>query len=239
MTRFSVNIRRLALWSVLFLVGLTLLLILFRSAFLDSSSPLDVVREAPPLQKVETEDGTRYLVPESRVPQTFEERDVAAALTLLPSRIPELDSQPEAPVPDEERAGIIQGVEDFLTGWETYSPGSLRIYEQSFEGTAEPSSVTELGQRIDSEDPDGACADMGCTLGSLWVDGSPQLRILDWSGDRAYVTGYGTIQYGPIGSLDNRAGQYWTRAYGLLLRNEDGRWLVERAASENVAPLDI
>jgi hypothetical protein len=240
MTRFSINVRRLALWSVAFLVLLCLLLILFRSVFLSDSGPLDLVRQAPGLQKVETEDGVTYLVPDDRVPETFEERDGAAAFALLPSRVPELDAAPEAPVPSDQRQRILEASKDFLSRWETFSPGSLSIYRDSFASGASGSYLTDLETRIDSKDPVGVCAGEGCTLGSLWVDSNPRLKIIDWSGDRAYVTGYGTIQYGPLGSsLDNRSGQYWTRAYGLLLREESDRWFVERAASENVGVLEI
>lgn len=230
--------RRLAFVSVFFLTVVVIMLFVLRSFLLESANPLKIVQDAPDLEKQETGQEDRFLVPGERVPTSFSERENAAAFTLLPSRVPGLDVAESPPIPPGDRRRILRASRRFITTWETFTPGGVKRYSKSLNRFLASGQGDPIISRVDSRDPGEACPESSCLVGSNWAGGSPQLRIVDWTGSLAYVTGYGTVSYTENAS-SAYGGQYWNRSYALLLEKEGRAWKVSRAVAESTDQLEL
>lgn len=164
-------------------------------------------------------------------------------------------------VPQAERKSIMTSVGGFLVNWDSFLPSAqigsavdsnFAAYKNRIRPWSAPGEADTLADRRDVRSPCVAapgggcdrlvCPNAGCLVGSVYLKsgsvsyadqsgGAFTVRALD--GNRAWVTGYGKVEY-----VSNRGhpldSRVYRRAYSLLLRKVDGRWLVDKAASESI-----
>jgi hypothetical protein len=184
------------------------------------------VQEEEKEEPIVLEDGK---VPEETVPQSFSDRRDAPALALLPSRSEQKSNG--APVPSATRKQIISRAEIFIKRWDSYRPalGKSRRYENKLRPLI-ASGASDIIGRNDVSTLKDLCPEGRCSRGSR-VIGDPDLRIVDFSGTEAYLTGYGLIRIeGPTN--DDLSGLFYTQSYALLMALTSSGWLVTRAAAE-------
>lgn len=179
--------------------------------------------------------GENYSLQIADIPQTFEERRLAPAAALLPTRAGYPEASP-ASISDSERKDILLATEQFMKEWETFRPGDLESgkYQKQIRSLAYPASLDRLSGREDASDPPGVGAQGSARLESRWlsVPGfSRSAFVIDWTPVEAYLVLYGAVRYS--GNLPTEGGVK-EKAYGVLLRKVGGRWLVERASSEPI-----
>jgi len=232
-------VKKGALWGIAFLcalIGLVLLLNL-----LDSTTPnaLSVNEE----QRLEMRDG-KLIVPADRIPQNFDERVDAPAISLLPGHsATEVEA---APVSTGQQNSLEESVTGFLKSWETFSPRATGAaiaankpdpYQSSLQPYVDSDSLSDVINRVDSIDPTGVCP--VCTLGSQWVESDigSSLTVNDYDGTQAYVTVNGLVEYTGDQQFNSLAGSTYFRSYGLILRRQGDSWLITRAVGESEGPV--
>lgn len=180
-----------------------------------------------PGEKLETEAG-KVMVPENRIPDDFAGLLAAPAITLLPNHT----------ASDPVRSDITRDdVEALLAVWENMT--DRKNYEKRVEKIVPSQSNGTVLRRSDSVDLPGACALAQCAGHFEWVRGSfGNMKVETVEGSHAHVTGQGAVTYRGDREFNPRAGVSYVRYYGLLLKKEDGKWLLERAAAETGAPLN-
>jgi len=183
----------------------------------------------------------RLVVADDQRPKTFPQRRQAPAVTLLPGK---------GPLPVVSGDIDSQDIEPLLAAWENFSPkkiaerqhrrGSDPYRQQVKRIAADSNSADVLYRRLDSSDLPGLCPEKQCSAGWQWVPGSfGGLQLHDYRPPFAYLTGYGLVRYqADQQRSDQRQGQIYYRAYGLLVDNSSGSWRLQRAAAEIVQPVD-
>ena len=235
--RYRIKLRRLIIVSVILLAAVIVAMLILRSALTNTSVIEQLINDSPTLEKVQTNDGLEYLVPESRVPETFDERMEAAALSLLPSRVPELENTSPPAIPPAEERAITRASVRFLKSWESFAAADPDSYTNNLTPLTASDYRSEILDRVDSTEPAEVCPGNDCLLGSTMIDDAPPVQIIDWNGSEAFVVGSGFVAYS-LNRLSRYSGQFWSRSYGLLLQKEDQRWVVSRAAAENTAVVE-
>lgn len=164
-------------------------------------------------------------------------------------------------VPQSERRSIMTSVGGFLINWDSFLPSAqigsavdknFLAYKNRIRPWSAPGGADALADRADVRSPCVAtagggcdrivCPNAGCLVGSVYqksgsanyadqTGGAFTVRAIE--GNRAWVTGYGKVEY-----ISNRGhpldSRIYRRAYSLLLRKVNGRWLVDKAASESI-----
>jgi len=202
----------------------------------------ELVSDAPAVEEVEVSrypDGRAVkiiAVAPERVPDTFAERLTAAPLSLLPNRAGYPSS--DAAVPVAVQRQLNNATSSFLHAWETFTlRTSVERYQTALRPWTVPGSLPDIVSRVESADGRGVClAETQCTLGSQIYNGArPEATVVDYDGQRAYVTIYLPIRYIGDPQIDPRSGEVHQRSYGLILTRSGPRWLVERAVAETLA----
>jgi hypothetical protein len=195
-------------------------------------------------QVVSQKDGSwRLQVPPDKVPQTAAAGAQAAPVALLPAHWS--DGAPGAPgapdavlVPPGARQQLATAALEFLKRWETFpafaSNKTYAAWHRSVSSYIAPGSL-EVYDRTESFAPSAICPKPPCVVGSSWYTAYPQSRPLTvhaYDGTSAYVIAYGFVRYlNPGGGLQ---GALVLRNYGLLMRQDGGRWTVTRAVADTV-----
>lgn len=234
------KIRPQVLWlfaaAILMMVGLVLL------SLAGADRGDDPTAGAPRLEVREVQDPEHAAddydirVPDERIPQTMDERVLAAPLEILPNHTGFPEAGGETALPEEELKEIKQSAEDFLAVWETYLPsdGYRDRYEKRLAPLVYPPSLPAVISRRDAIDAASVCPEVTCRLGSKWWPRTPSLFVIDHSANRVYVTGYGAITYQGDRSISSQAAASSERSYGLIMRRSPGGWLIERIAAESL-----
>lgn len=224
------------------IVGMIFLLTFAGVKMLSISDPTDtkgtIVEDAvKPVKK-----NGRWVLPSSQVPDDAEGLMVGPALALIPARREDSPSD-SGQVSGKDRAMIANSISGFLGEWETFNPNRIQVaslkgrpnpYKERLRGYVTFDSLNEIASRDDASDPPGVC--IYCYAGLTWVgagDIESSMKISDHEGSRAYAAVSGIVKYTPVpGALNPRSSQHIARSYGLIMKKESNRWLVERAATD-------
>jgi hypothetical protein len=213
-----------------------------------------LVEAKGPRDSFKASTGTVFLVPSDAIPKTQAERYTAPSSALLPDRwatSADADEQvgpgaDVAKIPYADRQLLIADVQSFLTAWETFKPPDVgteltapAAYVARIAPWVEPGYLSQVANRIDDAQGDGVCPDAGCTVGSTFdsTDLWSMSNVRYYDGASAYVTAYGDVTYTADSPENPLEGAVFQRTYGLLLRLENGRWLVTRAAAASDGPI--
>lgn len=231
-------VRFLLKWGVIgagTTIGVAVIVFFILTHFVKPDRPELVRAQAPTVEQQGPVGGRQFdfQVPDSRVPRTPAAEDAAPPITLIPER----QVNPVAPVaaPSADERAFASLVRGFLPGYETFTPGeSADEYAGSFARFVVPDRLSSVASRGDSHAPPeiGLCDT--CTTGSTFTDSiDPGLYVVvrRFSTGSAYLTTQGIVRYSGGGAV---AGRSYRRSYALLLRHVNGRWLVNRVASETL-----
>jgi hypothetical protein len=216
----------------------------------------------PKLQTVRTfngsSDSVTAVIAHNVIPKTQSARMNAPADTLIPSdwasdpQPTEAVGGPQADavaVPAGQRDKMMETVFKFLEAWETFGASTHTVspttgineYANNLAPYSDASDLADLVNRVDNNQPTYICDD--CAVGSKFLSTYKQLWLTSRvrafnSGENAYVTVYGDVQYQSEVPDEPLAGTKWMRSYGLLLTDLNGTWLVTRCAASTVSELD-
>lgn len=209
----------------------------------------------PPLQRQLQGDGSqvkvtrsdsgelRYLYKKDAEPRSYGQELEADAAQLIPlnweSRQAEKSGQgeddPPLAVPADDRRALTQATLAFLEQWESFSAQESRAsYARRLRGLVDPASLSALAARRDALE--GKMVGPGKQAGSrLYAGGlnpAATLEVVRYSDNNALVTTVGSVKMS--GPSLVYAGRELRRAYGLVLRRLEGRWVVVRAAAQTL-----
>jgi hypothetical protein len=235
------NLAKIAKWAVYIVAGL--LAVVFLINFMSGHKVQSWITKHQISQNYDvttTANGAaKLLVKPSALPQTQNDRMNAPTADLLPQ---EWASDPlQSPsakaveVAPADKKALVGATTQFLSVWETFRPWNDASYA-AWKAKVSPYVSSEGGDviaRRDSVQPQTICPDPGCPTGSTFLGIAPlSYTVRSYDGNSAYVTVNGFVRYQV--TLSGKK-QEVVRQYGLLFTNNNGRWLVSRAASETTA----
>jgi hypothetical protein len=138
-------------------------------------------------------------------------------------------------VPSGDRKAIVAAAASFLGRWETFSSGqSPASYQRSFASFADPASLSALTERKDSLENNeiGIRGLAGSVSYPQGLNPAKNADIVRYSDNNALLNAIGSVKLtGP--SLVFK-GRELRRAYGIVMRRLDGRWVVVRCAAQTL-----
>lgn len=200
--------------------------------------------------------GAAY-VPNSRIPTDFSQAQDAATLALLPDHWSQ-DPNPnaskgvgaagdQAAIPANVRSQIASVVAAFLGQWESFTANNPQLggekasaddYRYRISPYVSSDALPDVASRADNRQPPEICpSGPQCTVGSFFSgsDVPDAMVVRAYDGQNAWVTVKGTVTY--TGDPNNPlVGGRWLRDYSLLLSQQNGQWLIVRAAADTVGP---
>jgi hypothetical protein len=240
------GLKRLAAVMLYFMAGLTVVAI--GVSYFGRHAILEHMFANHNVQIVNLPGGGYMLeVPAKSIPATISQLSGAPPIQLLPAHWAVLDrsnvpgAADQALLTPARRARLTKTTLAFLKSWETFpelpTRRSYSHWRSALAPYVGPGAGNEIYGRVEAFAPDGICPKSPCITGSSWYTGYPSsdpLTVRRVEGSTVYVTVYGLIQY-----HDPRAGgingQLQLREYGLILQEQDGRWLVSRVVADSVA----
>jgi hypothetical protein len=182
-------------------------------------------------------DDYEVIVPAERIPENMDQRLSAAAIALIPNHAGFPEARGEVTVSPAEERRIKGSLERALQSWETYLPrdGYRDRYRKKMAPLTVPEALLSISERRDSNDAPGVCPQTSCRIGSRWYrPGAISSFLIDLEGSRAYLVAYGAIVYRGDKALGATAAGSSERAYGVIMRQDNGQWLLERIAAESL-----
>lgn len=207
-----------------------------------------------PRDSYQPQKTTVYLYPQNAIPTTQAERYNAPAQALLPDRWATNQnadqevgpSQDVAQISYTDRVQLVDAVQNFLSLWETFTPPTSaqdlagpQAYVTKLQPWVDPGALSDIVNRVDNAQGDGICPNFGCSVGSTFISKNlwDSTNVRYYNSTNAYVTAFGDVTYKALSPLNPLNGATFERTYGLLLRLENGRWLVTRAAAASDGPI--
>lgn len=191
----------------------------------------------------------RFEVQASDVPQSVGDAQDAAPIQLTPGRWESDPANAQGDVPTQlteaQRRQVTKSAGEFLELWETYP--SFKVgedwidYQNKLRPHVAAGDFSDVVTRVDSHAPAFQCAQPICDGGSQPVvykgyatpAQNAEIRAYDPKAQTVYLITYATVRYTGKTPL---AGKTFNRSYGLLLENQNGTWVVSRAAADTTSP---
>jgi hypothetical protein len=195
------------------------------------------------------EETGRYMVPQERKPDSFEEVENNSAISLMPDRVEGGFSQ-TANVPAKVRKQLGQAVSNFIPEWETFDPLRNRSeweYDHYLENPSTSyinrmrkyadtnTNAFKFARRVDSQDPPGVCST--CDSGLSWVAGgdiTDNLQVIKIDERNAFVSTSGVVLVqNYVDPNDHYNQSAFIRSYSVLLKKRKGNWRIARIAASS------